>query len=94
MTNCTFRKKFIHLGNQHLCKMEKAAIKAAILQSLSEEIDIWLDKQEKITDGYEYESVFMATAQKVNKILLSKSMGKLPGSRNKKNSTPVLGRSK
>jgi hypothetical protein len=70
--------------------MDKVAIKAAILQSLSEEIDIWLDKQEKITDGYEYEDQFMATAQRVNKILLSKSMGKLPGSRNKKNSSPVL----
>lgn len=72
--------------------MEKAAIKAALLQSLSEEIDIWLDKQEKITDGYEYESQFMLTAQKVNRILLSKSMGKLPGSRNKKNFNPVSGR--
>jgi hypothetical protein len=70
--------------------MEKAAIKAAIMDSLSEELDIWLDKQEKITDGYEYEDQFMATAQKVNKIILSKSMGKLPGSRNKKNSSPVL----
>jgi hypothetical protein len=72
--------------------MDKAAIKTAILQSLSEEIDIWLDKQEKITDGYEYEDQFMATAQRVNKILLSKSTGKLPGSRNKKNSSPVLGK--
>src|ERR1035438_5184913 len=65
--------------------MDKAAIKAAILQFLSEEIDIWLDKQEKITNGYEYEDQFMATAQRVNKILLSRSIGKLPGSRNKKN---------
>jgi len=72
--------------------MEKAAIKAAILQSLSEELDIWLEKQEKITDGYEYEEQFMAMAQEVNKIILSKSMGKLPGSRNKKNSSPVLGK--
>jgi len=31
-------------------------------------------------------------AQEVNKIILSKSMGKLPGSRNKKNSSPVLGK--
>jgi hypothetical protein len=72
--------------------MEKTAIKAAILQSLSEELDIWLEKQEKITDGYEYEEQFMAMAQEVNKIILSKSMGKLPGSRNKKNSSPVLGK--
>ena len=72
--------------------MDKAAIKAAILQSLSEEVDIWLDKQEKITDGYEYEDQFMATAQRVNKILLSKSLGKLPGSRNKKNFTPASGK--
>ena len=74
--------------------MDKAAIKAAILQSLSEELDTWLDKQEKITDGYEYESQFMSTAQKVNQIILSGSAGKIPGSRNKKNSIPVSEKSK
>lgn len=72
--------------------MNKAELKAVILASMSDEIDEWLDKQENINNGYEYETEFMQVAQKVNKILLEKSLGKLPGSRNKKNSTPVLGK--
>jgi hypothetical protein len=72
--------------------MEKSEIKAAILESLSSEIDEWLDKQATINNGYEYETQFMKVAQKVNQILLEKSLGKLPGSRNKKNFTPVLGK--
>lgn len=70
--------------------MNKAELKAVILASMSAEIDDWLDKQENINSGYEYETTFMQVAQKVNKILLEKSVGKLPGSRNKKNSTRVL----
>ena len=73
--------------------MNKAELKAAILESVSAELDQWLDKQEKIRSGYEYESEFMKVAQKVSKLLLEKSQGQLPGSRNKKNdSTPVLGK--
>jgi hypothetical protein len=73
--------------------MNKAAIKAAILETMSAELDQWLDKQENIRSGYEYESEFMKVAQKVNKLMLEKSQGQLPGSRNKKNnSTPVSGK--
>ena len=73
--------------------MNKAAIKAAILECVSAELDQWLDKQEKIRSGYEYESEFMKVAQRVNKLMLEKSQGHLPGSRNKKNdSTPVSGK--
>jgi hypothetical protein len=73
--------------------MNKAEIKAAILESVSAELDQWLDKQDKISSGYEYESEFMKVAQKVNKLMLEKSMGQLPGSRNKKNdSTRVSGK--
>ena len=68
--------------------MSKTELKSAILASMSAEIDEWLDKQENISNGYEYETQFMKVAQKVNKILLEKSLGKLPGSRNKK--TPYL----
>ena len=70
--------------------MNKLEIKSAILASMSAELDEWLDKQENIGSGYEYETEFMKVAQKVNKIILEKSLGKLPGSRNKKNSIPVL----
>jgi hypothetical protein len=65
--------------------MEKAAIKEAIMKSLSEEIDLWLDKEQNITSGYEYESEFMKVARKVNKILLEKSLDTpVGGSRNHK----------
>jgi hypothetical protein len=69
--------------------MNKAAIKAAILECVSVELDQWLDKQEHIGSGYEYESEFMKVAQRVNKLMLEKSQGQLPGSRNKK-TTPHL----
>ena len=75
-------------------ELSTASVKAEILSALSFEIDNWLEKQSSITDGYEYESQFMKVAQKLNKIVLEKSMGKLPGSRNKKNFIPVLEKSK
>lgn len=71
-------------------ELTTSALKAEIFSALSSEIDIWLEKQSTISDGYEYETQFMKVAHKVNTILLEKSMGNLPGSRNKKNFTPVL----
>lgn len=74
-------------------KTERAAVKEAIMQSLSEEIDKWLDKQQNITSGYEYETAFIKAVRNMNKIVLEKSLGKLPGSRNdKKKATPALGK--
>ncbi len=69
--------------------MQKEQIKAEILSALSAEIDTWLETQSNITDGYEYESRYMLFSRKVNRIVLQKSMGTLPGSRNKKNFIPV-----
>ena len=40
-------------------KMNKETEKAAILASISEELDIWLEKKDSIKDGYEYEAVQM-----------------------------------
>ena len=74
--------------------MERAEIKAAIMASISGEIDQWLDKQDAITSGYEYETPLMRTGQQINKLLMEYSTGKVAGSRNKKNSTPVLGKSR
>ena len=87
-----FLLKRVSLGNQpnKIMKLTTATLKAEILSALSSEVDIWLEKQSTISDGYEYETQFMKVAQKVNTILLEKSMGKLPVSRNKKNFTPVL----
>jgi len=69
--------------------MDKLAVKTAILSAVSEELDLWLDQSETIKDGYEYETAFINTAQRVNKILLSKSLGTLSSNRNKKNFRPV-----
>lgn len=73
-----------------LIDMEKEEIKKAMLGKISEELDMWFDRQEKITDGYEYEEKAIASAQNISRILISQSRGELPKSRNKKNSKPVL----
>lgn len=72
-------------------QMEKEALKQAILQSVGEEIDKWLDKQQAITTGYAYETELLKTTRTVNKIILEKSVGKLPGSRNEKKSPHLSG---
>lgn len=70
--------------------MKEPELKAEILAAVSEELDTWLKDQSKIKDGYEYETKYMQFAQKINKLILEKSMGQLPGSRNKKKLTHVL----
>jgi hypothetical protein len=72
--------------------MEKEEIKAAILEAVGQELDVWLTAQEQIKDGYEYEDRFMKVAQKLNRIVFSKSMGAIPANRNKKNFKRVLER--
>ena len=70
---------------------ERVVVKAAIMQSLSEEVDKWLDKQPAISSGYDYEAEFLKTSRSVNKIILEKSLGEQPDSRNdKKKYKPVL----
>ncbi len=72
---------------------ERESLKAAIMQSLSQEVDKWLDKQQGLTSGYDYETEFLKTTRTVNKMLLEKSLGEQPRSRNdKKKSTPALGK--
>jgi len=70
--------------------MDTTMLKSSILSAISEELDLWLDKESRITDGYDYENEFMKTAHKVNHIMLSKSIGEASCNRNKKNSRPVL----
>jgi hypothetical protein len=74
--------------------MDKSSIKTSMLSAISAELDLWLDKESTIEDGYQYESEFMKTALNVNRILLSRSLGKVSSNRNKKNCIPVLGSSK
>jgi len=74
--------------------MEKSKLKADILSAISDELDLWLDKEKLIKDGYEYETEFTDTARKINRILLSKSIGPVSSNRNKKNSGRVSDSSK
>jgi hypothetical protein len=75
--------------------MDKAMVKAAMLAAISDEIDLWLDKEGGIKDGYEYEEEFMKTARNVSRALLLRSLGETPRGRNgKKKSTPASGGSK
>lgn len=69
--------------------MKDTNLKADILTAVEAELDLWLQAQSKIEDGYEYETRYLEFAHKLNKIILQKSMGQLPGSRNKKNSIAV-----
>jgi hypothetical protein len=75
--------------------MDKKLIKESILSSISEELDKWLEKESTITNGYDYETEFAKTAGKVAQVMLQKSLGDLPKSRNgKKNSKLALARLK
>jgi hypothetical protein len=56
---------------------ERAALKAAIMQGLCEEVDKWLDKQQGLTSGYDHESEFLKTST-VNTIILEKTLGSSP----------------
>jgi hypothetical protein len=73
--------------------MDKLALKAELMASISEEIDLWLEKSESIKEGSEYETEFITMTQKINKLMLTKSLGNVSSNRNnKKNFRPVLGR--
>ena len=75
--------------------MDKATAKAAILAAISEEIDLWLDKEGGISDGYEYEGELMKTARNMGLALLKGSLGEAPKDRNgKKKSIPASGGSR
>ena len=72
---------------------ERSALKAAIMEGVSAEVDKWLDQQPALSSGYAYETEFIKVAQNVNKIILEKSLGEQPRSRNdKKKSKPALGK--
>ena len=44
-------------------------LKSIMLSAISEELDLWLDKESTIIDGHQYEDEFMKTAQRINQIL-------------------------
>lgn len=73
--------------------METTTLKAEILSAISTDLDAWLAEEPTLVDGHEYESRFIEFTRKINLTILTKAAGKQPGSRNKKNSKPVLGKS-
>jgi len=65
--------------------MDKLALKAAILESIGTELDVWLDKKDSIKTGYEWETTLVGHAQKINQLIIQHSLGSVPINRNKKN---------
>jgi len=63
-----------------------------MLSAISEELDLWLDKESTITDGYQYEDEFMKTAHRINHILFTKNLGEVSCNRNKKKTSYVFRR--
>ncbi|NTS43114.1 hypothetical protein HRG84_19670 [Flavisolibacter sp. BT320] len=65
-------------------EQERSRIKEAIMQRLSEEVDLWLDQEPTLTSGYDYETEFIGLGRRLNRIVLEESLGKVPKSRNGK----------
>jgi hypothetical protein len=65
-------------------EQERTQLKAAIMQRLSEEVDLWLDQEPTLTTGYEYETEFIGFSRRLNRIVLEESLGKVPKGRNGK----------
>ena len=81
--------------------MDKSTLKSIMLSAISEELDLWLDKESTITDGYQYEDEFtctvyevrgMKTAHRINHILFTKNLGEVSCNRNKKKTSYVFRR--
>ena len=60
--------------------MDEQALTALVKQ----EVLTWFSSQENQSDGYEYEKTFVKCWQSIGQKVLQQSMGKLPGSKNKK----------
>jgi len=69
--------------------MKNEQIKAEILQAFTTELDLFLEESDKIEGAYDYEERYLQFARNINRIALQKSVGEIPGKRNKKNSIRV-----
>lgn len=71
--------------------METNQLKQEMLSAISDELDQWLKESSQVKDGYEFEEKFLSHIRVINKVLLQKSVGKVPrGVNGKKNSTLAL----
>lgn len=71
--------------------MDKKELKTAMLEAIGSELDIWLDTKDDIKTGYEWETILVGHVRKINEMIIQRSMGDIPKSRNKKNFVPVWG---
>lgn len=69
--------------------MKNEQIKAEILQAFSKELDELFEDAHKIEGAYDYEERYLLFARNINRMILQKSVGEIPGNRNKKNSIRV-----
>ncbi|PHN00548.1 hypothetical protein [Flavilitoribacter nigricans] len=65
----------------------------AILESMREEVQQFLEEESQITSSTEYEERVIELSRKFARGLISKSQGQLPKSRNSKKSTDESGSS-
>lgn len=65
--------------------MDKNELKGAILEAIGTELDCWLDSKDCIKTGYEWETTLVGHVQRINQIIVQRSLGTVPKSRNKKN---------
>ena len=69
--------------------MNKIEIKKAILKTVEQKVDQWLEEEPHITSGFEYETKILEIGRRVAKEIMIQSMGKLPASRNQKKTSNV-----
>jgi hypothetical protein len=69
--------------------MKNEQIKAEILQAISSELDEFFKDADKIEGAYDYEERYLQFTRSINRMILQKSIGEIPGNRNKKNSIRV-----
>lgn len=72
--------------------MEKEQIKQEMKAAVCAEIEQWMEEKGSIQDGYEFEERLLQRVRNIGRVLMQKSVGEVPGNRNKKNSAPVWGR--
>ena len=71
--------------------MDKSSLKSKMLEQISAELDVWIDKKDSISNGYDYESELLLVTRKVNTLILEQSIGNLPKSRNLKKTSNHIG---
>lgn len=64
------------------------------MEAFEQSLAQWETSQQSQTSGYEYERSFVAMWQNLGNKILQHSVGKLPGSRNKKKTSNKSGKNK